>query len=533
MTARHAMVRTLIGIVPLTLAALMAPVLAQSSPDRLIVITPGGRHTLPIVETRGGEMLALPDLAALFELEVREDPRAGTLIVTRGSGTVILTPDQRTVSVGGRLVSLASAPRQVDGRWLVPLDFVSRALEPIYGADLELRPRSGLLLVGNVQVPRVEVEYRGRRASGRVRVEISPNTAHTVTREGDRLLIRFEADAIDVPRLPRPRGSLVDGFEAAPLLPGIAIALGDAFGEFSVSSLPAPDDAGQLVIELRASGREATDAVPPVTPPVGVPFPTPVAPFPDFASRPTVRTVVIDAGHGGDEDGARGPDGTLEKDIALSVARRLRDAIESRLGLRVILTRNRDETVHLDERAAIANNNKADLFISLHANASSHPVPEGAAVFYLSIDEYGEEVRELAEREGQVIPVAGGGTREIDLILWEMAQVRYLEHSAQLAGYVEEELRRRVTMSPRAIQQAPFRVLVGANMPAVLVEMGFISNPGQETELATARFQQRIVEAIIASILRYQDSLEQSSRALSGLPAAEPDGGASRLGRVP
>ena len=218
-----------------------------------------------------------------------------------------------------------------------------------------------------------------------------------------------------------------------------------------------------------------------MTPPVGLPMPTAVDPLPDFTSAPTVRTVVIDAGHGGEEDGARGPVGTLEKDITLSVARRLRDAIESRLGLRVILTRNRDETVDLDERAAIANNNKADLFISFHANASTHPGPEGAAVFYLSIDEYGEEARELAGREGQTIPVVGGGTREIDLILWEMAQVRYLEHSAQFAGYVEGELGRRVTMSQGAIQQAPFRVLVGANMPAVLVEMGFISNPRQET----------------------------------------------------
>ena len=533
MTTRHAMVRTsAVGLLALALAALMAPVRAQSSPDRLIVITSGGRQTLQTIERRGRDMVALSDLATLLALDVRED-RANAFVVTHGTATVILTPDQRSVSVGGRLVSLSAAPSRDDGRLLVPLDFVSRALSPIYESELELRPRSGLLIVGAVRVPRVEVDYRARRDTGRIQVEIVPNTPHTVTRDGDRLVIHFNADAIDASRLPRGRGSLVDGFELVPLLPGIAVELGDAFGEFSVSSLPAPGDAAQLVVELTAAGRTTTDAAPAVTPPVGLPMPTAVDPLPDFTSAPTVRTVVIDAGHGGEEDGARGPEGTLEKDITLSVARRLRDAIESRLGLRVILTRNRDETVDLDERAAIANNNKADLFISFHANASTHPGPEGAAVFYLSIDEYGEEARELAGREGQAIPVVGGGTREIDLILWEMAQVRYLEHSAQFAGYLEGELGRRVTMSQGAIQQAPFRVLVGANMPAVLVEMGFISNPRQETEMATARFQQSVVEAVIAGILRYQDYLEQSSRALVGPPGATPGVGASVQGRVP
>ena len=118
---------------------------------------------------------------------------------------------------------------------------------------------------------------------------------------------------------------------------------------------------------------------------------------------------MIDAGHGGDDDGARGASGTLEKNITLSVARRLKGALESRLGVRVILTRDGDQSVGLDERAALANNNKADLFVSLHANASVRQAMSGAEVFYLSLDEYGEEGQRVAHGDSEALPVFGGG----------------------------------------------------------------------------------------------------------------------------
>jgi N-acetylmuramoyl-L-alanine amidase len=169
----------------------------------------------------------------------------------------------------------------------------------------------------------------------------------------------------------------------------------------------------------------------------------------------------------------------------------------------VLLTRDDDRTVGLDERAAMANNNKADLFLSLHANASLRRAAAGAEVFYLSIDRADEEARRVAESEGVAMPVFGGGTREIDVILWEMAQARHIEESAGLARAIEGQLRESVPMSPRAIQQAPFRVLVGANMPAVLVEMGYLTNATQESQLASGDFQARMVAALAEAIGRF------------------------------
>jgi N-acetylmuramoyl-L-alanine amidase len=229
-------------------------------------------------------------------------------------------------------------------------------------------------------------------------------------------------------------------------------------------------------------------------------------PVVDLAPAGGLRTIVVDAGHGGSEAGAKGPDGTLEKNITMAVARRLKAALEAKLGVRVILSRDGDATVGLDERAAIANNNKADLFVSLHANASMRGMASGAEVFYLSLDEYGDAAQRVAHGESEALPVFGGGTRDIELILWEMAQARYVQQSAELAQAVESSLRAHVPMSPRAIQQAPFRVLVGANMPAVLVEMGFITNPEQEKQLRSDDFQNNVVQGLVESITRFRDA---------------------------
>ena len=123
-----------------------------------------------------------------------------------------------------------------------------------------------------------------------------------------------------------------------------------------------------------------------------------------------------------------------------------------------------------------------------------------------------------AEPEIAQLPTVGGGDRQVELILWEMAQSRHMQDSAVLASIVEQQLRARVPMSARAIQQAPFRVLVGANMPAVLVEVGFLTNPGEETKLGSAEHQGQIVQALFESIVRFRTYIEGGRRS----PAASP-----------
>jgi N-acetylmuramoyl-L-alanine amidase len=172
--------------------------------------------------------------------------------------------------------------------------------------------------------------------------------------------------------------------------------------------------------------------------------------------------------------------------------------------VRVILTREGDSAVGLDERAALANNNKADLFISLHANASVRQAASGAEVFFLSLQEYGVEAQRAAAAPRESLPVFGGGTRDIEVVQWRFAQARHIQQSETLARIVEGALRSRITLTPRSLQQAPFRVLVGANMPAVLIEMGFMTNAEQERQLTSDTYQNEIVQALVESIVQFR-----------------------------
>ena len=498
---------------------------AQALNESLTVVSSDGRQTIRTIRTRQRDMVALDDLAEIFGLEI-DDSGDRTANVTSGGQVIIITADQQLVSVAGRLVSLRAAPRRADGQWLVPLDFLMRALDPVLDTSLELRQRSRLVLIGDVVVPRVNGRYRPRGGGAELALEVTPSAPYTVDREDGRLVVRFEADALDLDRLPAPGGELVIGIAPDPSSAGLLIDLGPAFEAFSVSSRPIRDDGVELVIELSAGAR-TTESVPTPTPtPPEIGSSAGGDPLPDLTAPPTVRVVAVDAGHGGSDDGTRGASGTLEKEITLSIARRLRDQIEGRLGLRVILTRNRDDDVPLDARAAVANNNKADLFISLHVNASIRRSANGAEVSYLSMEEYGDEARALAGREAQLVLVIGGGVRQIDLVQWEMAQVQYLNRSARLADIVHEELSRRVPMSTRGVQEAPFRVLVGANMPAVLIEMGFISNQGDEQRLRSAQFQNAVVDALTDSVLRFRSYIETLGAPLSDTAKTDQPGDA-------
>ncbi|RPJ52947.1 MAG: N-acetylmuramoyl-L-alanine amidase, partial [Acidobacteria bacterium] len=395
------------------------------------------------------------------------------------------------------------------------IDFVSRALALIYDARLEVRKNSRLVLHGDVQVPRLAVRQEASPGQARVTIDVSPRTPHTIVHEQNRLLIKFESDALDA-TLPTfaPQG-LLQAVRLADPATTIALDLGPRFASYRASAAPQDAGSSQIVVELLAAAEPAPPALPrpAAPPPVVPPLPPPGMPPP-----PALRTIVLDPGHGGDEHGAKGPAGTAEKDLTLALARRLKAAIEGRLGLRVLLTRDADETVPLDDRAALANNNKADLFVSLHANASLRKDTSGAEIFYLSADQSGEEARRAASTR-QSLPALGGGTRDIDMILWDMAQVRYLSDSAALAGVLEEQFRGRVRLHAHPVQQAPFRVLAGANMPAVLVEIGFLSNADEEQQLGSDAYQNTIVQALLDAIVRFRDLLEQGRQEPARVPA--------------
>jgi N-acetylmuramoyl-L-alanine amidase len=220
-----------------------------------------------------------------------------------------------------------------------------------------------------------------------------------------------------------------------------------------------------------------------------------------------VRTIVIDPGHGGVESGAKGKFGALEKDITLALGLKLKAVIEKNLAYHVELTRETDMDVSLDDRAAIANNHKADLFISLHANSSRRRNAQGSETFFLSLNATDEEARRLAYLENSSAqfekPIDDRDQDEIRMILWDMAQSAYLKQSQRLAEIIQDELNSLLGTANRGIKQARFKVLEGVACPAVLVEVAFISNPEEERELVRETFQDSVVQAIYRGIVTY------------------------------
>jgi N-acetylmuramoyl-L-alanine amidase len=229
---------------------------------------------------------------------------------------------------------------------------------------------------------------------------------------------------------------------------------------------------------------------------------------PGTNSRPAVKKVVIDPGHGGMEIGAKGKFGHVEKDITLAIALKLKAMIEKSMAFQVVLTRDRDIDVPVENRSAIANNVKADVFISIHTNGSRQKTAEGSETFFLSVGATpDEETRRLAYLENNSSRIEDHvdktSEEDVKMILWDMAQAAYVRQSSQLAEMVQAELNALLGTRNRGIKQAPFKVLTGVACPAILIEAAFISNPDEEKKLASEAFQTSVAEAIYRGLTKY------------------------------
>jgi N-acetylmuramoyl-L-alanine amidase len=271
---------------------------------------------------------------------------------------------------------------------------------------------------------------------------------------------------------------------------------------------------GAAAADVAAPAPPASAPTPPAAPtPAPPPSATVTAPTtpspqqtvaPDLGPSTGIRTVIIDPGHGGDDAGVHGAKGTLEKDVTLQLARRLKAAIEARLGIRALLTRDADESVSADKRTAFANNARGDLFISLHANASLRVSARGATVFTLGLDQYKSRAAEVGG--GDRVPVVGGGTRLVQTVPWDLAQLPFIDKSATFAATTVRHLSAQsVPLFVRSTQAAPLVGLAGINMPAILLEAGFLSNADDEHALTTDAAN-AIVEALVDTITEIRNA---------------------------
>jgi N-acetylmuramoyl-L-alanine amidase len=492
------MARVAIALVATVLLALPLLPQAQDNAPPYTLLSRDGRRPIQVVSTGGRELVSLDDIAALFQVTVRTDSLAGGVTMTYRGKTIIASADRPMASVDGRVVALPSPLVQSGKRWFAPVEFLPRALGPIYDQRITLRPAARLVIVGELRVPRLSARIDSAGPPTRAVMIVSPAGRVVTTTDNNRVLIRVDADALETAFPPSATG-LIESIRLGDQPDTVVVTLTRGAGPARLVVSTA-DEGTRVIIEIPQGAAAEAGRGQTADPRAPVPETRP----PGIDTAPAPLAIVIDAGHGGDDIGVRGARGLEEKQLTLDVARRVRSILESRLGLRVILTREDDKTVSLDERAAAANNNKANLLVSLHANGAPSGTPSGAEVFYDRLDREGEAARRLIETQSTALPVIGGGTRPIEIIPWDLAQARHIESSGVLAGVVEEELRKVVPMSPRPKQQAPMRLLSAANMPAVLVEMAYLTNSGQEKQAGTDAFKNGVAQAIVNAIARFR-----------------------------
>ncbi len=221
-----------------------------------------------------------------------------------------------------------------------------------------------------------------------------------------------------------------------------------------------------------------------------------------------IGKIVIDPGHGGHDTGTIGPNGLEEKDLVLEVGRRLGKLLETRLGAEVVYTRKDDTFIPLETRTAIANQARADLFVSIHANSSHDESARGVETYYLNFTS-SPEALEVAARENAV---SEKSIYELQDLVKKIALKDKIEESREFAGDVQQSLHSGLAVkSPairdRGVKKAPFIVLIGANMPSILAEISFVSNPTDEHRLATSEYRQRIAESLYRGIAKYVNGL--------------------------
>ncbi len=465
----------------------LAFLLALSPPNPSTVTLLAGSKSAKVAAVENGALLSVPDVVAALGGTSR--PQAGASLVAEIAGHRIVAADGvATVAFDNRVLVLAHPTRVFSEVLYAPWEFYEKTVFPAAGLSAEydratgaIRTRAGSAAAASLEVALIHVDRMTQvvfRESGPVPFE--------TTAGKDSLTIAFKSPVT----APFSEKSYDDPFVAK-----IAFAQNSA-----TVSLRAPD-LSVNPYALKSPDRLVVEIVQPPSGPAAAGSPA-SAPQPS----PVLRTVVIDPGHGGEETGAIGPGNVVEKDVTLDISRRLSAVLGRDPALRTVLTRTTDTLTALDERAAIANHEKAALFLSIHANSSRASGARGAETYYLSLSASDKLSDALAQEENAVPGGAPDASRPgdgLDFILWDMAQSAHLKDSAVLAEAIQNELNPLLHTENRGIKQAPFRVLVGATMPAVLVETAFISNPEEAHRLATPDFRQDVAEAIARAVESY------------------------------
>jgi N-acetylmuramoyl-L-alanine amidase len=508
--------------------ALVAVVLGLSIPSpthaaKVRVHLEKGLLTVTSVELGGVEYLSLANVAKATGGSLQRLGTPGGYRLRFPKSSITLKVGSSDIRVAGKTVSLSEPSRRIGRAIAAPLELLPIALEERYGEGrVHWDPKARVARVVSKAASLRLLRFRSY--PGYTRVVLEGTRRHDFVLKDDvpgRVVLDIRRGVLS----PSIRSTDVDDGVLVSIDPRqggrdsrVVMQVTDRFASSKAFALANPH---RIVIDLfsraqDAPRRLAADGAASAAK-AGQPVGEPATVGPGRRSGPpppaeSVTTVVIDPGHGGRDPGAIGQSGIMEKDVVLDIGRRLKPLIEERLGMRAVLTRSEDVFLPLEERAAIANRHKADFFISLHVNAAPRSHAVGFETYFLSREPSDRGARASAVRENTVLSLEGIGVKEqesLKAILWDMAQTFYVRESSELAESVLNKLARISGVNNRGVKSAPFFVLIGAAMPSILVEAGFITNPREERKLTTGSYRQEIAEALLTGIAKFKDRYEK------------------------
>jgi N-acetylmuramoyl-L-alanine amidase len=465
----------------------------------------GSRGLLTITVMDDGNAYIAPDhLAAVLKGAWSVKGDRGTLTV--GKRVAEFTRGQRRAIVDGQSVGLDAIPRVSPRGWLVSRDFLGKGLPRLVpgvsvAAVTEPRKAAARTVQGTVALD--ELRYRSYPSFTRVVIETGARLAYAVVTGDEEVRVRLPGLSLGAARVEEIGDGLVREVRLEPVgdVAVLRLVLESAPGEVKHTVL---QDPYRLVLDVYRS-KEAG------------------AGEPGRGALQPLRLIVLDAGHGGHDTGAVGPTGIQEKDVVLDVTRRVARKVAAGLGVKVILSRDSDTFVPLRDRTNFANKQRADLFVSIHANAHPHSVSEGVETYFLSSEASDSAARQVAAIENGVVQLEGPNARQrgdvLKSILWDLAQSEFQEESSFMAETVLDSMSRTLNLVNRGVKQAGFYVLGGAAMPAILIEVGFVTNRKEERKLASPEHREALARAIYAGLAEYKRRYDQRLRTAQTQPA--------------
>jgi N-acetylmuramoyl-L-alanine amidase len=445
----------------------------------------------------GSQEMYLPSATVATVLKAGRFWESGLrrLTIKIGSNDFILTGNNRLVTTGAGEALLPVPVLDHGGDLWLPMTLIETVIGPQIQERVSWDPVARRLELGSAKynVTGLTVERLGRSTAVHIQCS-TPLGYRASSPESGVIEVKIYGGEVNTSRVvwPSRRGlvtsarsrqysdnavvsirvdELVGHFRTYTAGGGTEIVL--VLEEEQVSAMPVPLPHGHASVNIEQGLKDMTNAI-------------------------RVRTVVIDPGHGGHDAGAVGDHGILEKNVNLGVAKELQRYLRRESDLEVVLTRERDEYMELADRAEVANRSGGDLFLSLHCNSWFNDGASGFETYFLSPakSDWAKSV-EAAENS------AGQEPEDVEFIVWELVQNRFISSSSQLAEVIQNGVCEDLNLNNRGVRQAGFRVLVGAYMPAVLVELGFLTHPDEENGLGDSSYQRRMARALGEAILEY------------------------------